>query len=73
MSSSGRRRELGGGESAAFEKLTQGLRHAMEAASEISVLRSDPRWGQIGILLQQMLKKTNDLFMKRRIDAHIVN
>jgi len=53
--------EIALGESAAFQKLTQGLRHAIEAAVEISTLRSDPNWMQVSLLMEKTLSNVQNM------------
>jgi hypothetical protein len=54
--------EIALGESAAFQKLTQGLRHAIEGATEISTLRSDPNWMIVALQYEKLLKVSNEMF-----------
>lgn len=48
---------IAGSESAAFDKLIQGLRWSVEATTEIGHYRGDPQWMQGAIIFQQMLDK----------------
>ena len=49
------------GENAAFKKLEQGLKWAIEGATEISTLRSDPRWAAISLTLEKVLDNSGKL------------
>lgn len=52
---------LAGGEAAAFEKLTGGLKHAIEGCVELQVLRSDDRWTMISMALEKLLQSAGTL------------
>lgn len=58
-------RSHGLSEKAAFEKLRGGLAHAAEACREIGMYRSDDRWAQIGLLLEQISGRAEQLFIAR--------
>jgi hypothetical protein len=51
-------RQIGGSEAAAFEKVTAGLRHAIEGFTEVGHYRGERAWMQMAILLEQVLDKT---------------
>jgi hypothetical protein len=55
--------KLAGSEAAAWDKLMQGLRHSIEALTEIGYHRGEPQWMQGGIIFQIMLDK----FLKLRV------
>lgn len=61
--------QLGLGENAAFEKLTQGLRHAIEAATEIGVWQDNNMWSTIAMNLEKTLKLSQQLKLKAAAGA----
>lgn len=55
---------LAGGEKAAFDKLMQGLRYAIEGATEIGVYQDSNHWAVIAMNMEKTLKLANSLMMK---------
>jgi len=62
---------IAGNESGSFEKITQGLRHAIEGAAELAMRRSDDRWGAVAITLEQTLKLTQQLAFNAQVNSNV--
>lgn len=56
-----------GGESAAFEKLTAGLRYAIEASTELGVRQGRAEWTKVAMAMQKMLALVNQLHISSRV------
>lgn len=60
-----------GSEAAAFEKLKQGLRYAIEASTELGVLRGQREFMLVAITIEKVLAAVTQLSLKGRIDRII--
>lgn len=65
-----RQTRVAGGESAAFEKLTAALRHAIEGATELGVLQQRQQWTAVATAMQRTLAMVNELHMTARIKVN---
>lgn len=55
MANRGNRDRVVGDENTARDKFIGGVRHAIEATNELSVLQSEPAWAQFSLVLQGAL------------------
>ena len=63
MADRGRSHQTVGSEQGAWEKLQAGLRQSIEAATESSARRSDPRWMTITRAMEFMLDNVTKLYL----------
>jgi hypothetical protein len=56
-------------EAAAFEKLQQAMKHAIEASTEIGVRRQDKRWAQMGMIFEKLNAQVSALYSRAQLDA----
>lgn len=61
--------KVAGAESEAFKKLTGGLKHCIEAATELGVRRQDRRWSEIALTFEKLLTATEALWIKAQSNA----